>query len=132
MNIDNLFLMHRKGELSFDAPYQRGYVWTSKQKEHLIDSVIKWIPINAAYFNEYSEAQPFEVVDGKQRLTTIFSYIEDGFTWNGYLYSELPLDYQRLILGFSLSIYKTNFKTVEECEELYNRINFTGTPHEND
>lgn len=130
MNVESLYRMFKTGNISFEAPYQRGYVWTQEQKEHLIDSVIKWIPINAVYLNEYAENQPFEVVDGKQRLSTIFDFVEDGFTWEGYLFSELPTAYKGLIWGSSLALYKTNYKTVKQCEELYARINLTGTPHE--
>ena len=130
INVDTLVLQSKNGSLSFDAPYQRGLVWTEFQKEALVSSIVEWIPINAIYWNEYSTSQPYEVIDGKQRLTTIIDYCLDRFKWSGYLYSELPKKHQAIIRGFSVGIYLTRYETVEECEKLYDRINYYGTPHE--
>lgn len=129
MNMETLYFIFKKNQLDFEAPYQRGYVWTPFQKEELIASIVEWMPINAIYWNEYNESRPYEIVDGKQRLSTVFSFMEDGFTWNGYTYSELPRVYRSLIKSFSVAIYLTRYQTQEETERLYHRLNFYGTPH---
>lgn len=130
MNIDSFISMDKSNGLNFNASYQRNLVWTDFQKEELISSVVEWVPINAIYYNEYTESEPYEVIDGKQRLTTILNYCNDKFKWKGYLFSELPPIYQAFIKGFSISVHLTRYKTVEECEKLFERINFYGTPHE--
>lgn len=130
LKIDEFLLLNEKGTLDFNAPYQRGLVWTQEQKEELISSITEWIPINALYWNEYNEVRPYEVIDGKQRLSTIIDYCSDKFKWKGYYYSELPQSYRSIIKSFSVVVYQTSYETTEECEKLFNRINFTGTLHE--
>lgn len=130
LKVSELIVMNESGTFDFDAKYQRGLVWTPEQKEELISSVVEWIPINAIYWNEYNTVRSYEVIDGKQRLTTIFDYCKNGFKWKGYYYSELPEVYRAIIESFSVSVYQTNYETTESCEKLFNRINFTGTPHQ--
>ena len=130
LNIDSLKTMYDKDDFDFNAPYQRGLVWTVSQKEKLISSIVQWVPINAIYWNEYNEKDPYEIIDGKQRLTTIFEFLEDGFPWRGYYFSELPEIYKSLIKGFTVAVYMTRYTERGNCERLFNRINFSGTPHE--
>ena len=130
MNVDTINHAHLAGSYDFNAPYQRGLIWTPQQKERLITSVAEWIPINAVYYNEYSEDRPYEIIDGKQRLTTILSYLNDEFTWRGHHYSELPPVYRSIIKSFNISVHMTRYKTEDQCERLFDLINFAGTPHQ--
>ncbi|MFF2531255.1 DUF262 domain-containing protein [Brevibacillus sp. NPDC058079] len=129
-DVATLLIQHENNPYNLTPSYQRGLVWSVKQKEELICSIVEWLPINAIFLNERSEDEPIEVVDGKQRLTTIFDFCNDRFTWRGYLFSELPDKYKAIIKSFKIAIYLTRYKTEEECEKLFKRINFTGTPHE--
>jgi|694.fasta_scaffold31384_7 hypothetical protein len=61
---------------------QRRPVWKSNSKMLLIDSLARGVPIGAITL--YEDPQPegyniYEVIDGKQRLTTILDYLSDAF-----------------------------------------------------
>lgn len=61
------------------SPYfQREYVWDSKRKSRLIESILLNIPLPVFYFSKDAEGR-MQVVDGVQRLTTIHSYFHNKF-----------------------------------------------------
>jgi hypothetical protein len=66
----------RKGRLNLSPSYQRGDVWPTSDAQLLIESILRGIPLPSVIIlkPEAGDA-PFEVVDGKQRLTTILRFI---------------------------------------------------------
>ncbi len=74
----------RANGLDISPDYQRGYIWSNEYKDQLILSIILNYPIgnivinNLDHANENNSRQ--ELVDGKQRLSTIFRFIEGGHT----------------------------------------------------
>lgn len=62
--------------------FQRGYVWPEKFKRALIDSILRGYPIHP--FLTYKDIDPdgkekYWVIDGQQRLSTIYEYIQGKF-----------------------------------------------------
>ena len=57
---------------------QRPLVWTQAQKEALIESIIvkRFIPPISAI---YTDESVYQVIDGKQRLTTLIAYLNNEF-----------------------------------------------------
>ncbi|MNK58665.1 hypothetical protein D3C87_777550 [compost metagenome] len=120
------------GDLNFDAPYQRGLVWSLEQKVRLIDSLWTGLGIPAVYVREHeitSDNAWMEIVDGKQRVSAILEYFNDGFPYRGYRFSELPLAVQRRFASIGVGIVRVHDVTDAEVEEIYDRINFCGVPH---
>jgi hypothetical protein len=82
--------------IDMDPDYQRGYVWELEDKVKLIDSIFENAKIGLFVFNSrpFSATGPgYEVIDGKQRLSTIIEFMEDRFTYKGLKFSELhPYD----------------------------------------
>jgi hypothetical protein len=67
----------RSGRLELSPSYQRGDVWPTKDAQLLIESILRGIPLPSVIIlrpDSASEA-PFEVVDGKQRLTAILRFM---------------------------------------------------------
>lgn len=58
--------------------FQREFVWTLKQKSELIESILMGIPLPMIYFFEGDEGI-IQVVDGKQRLTSLFEFLDNQF-----------------------------------------------------
>ena len=71
--------MHRDDDLDLSPDFQRRDVWGDKKKMLLIDSIARGIPINALTFyeNATEDGIKYEVIDGKQRLTSIFEYFDE-------------------------------------------------------
>lgn len=88
-----LYRKYNEDLINLNPIYQRDLVWTKKQKEEYILAILKsTAEINPTLIQEYNEEKKegiFEVLDGKQRLTSLFDFIEDKFKVEGKLFSEL-------------------------------------------
>ena len=58
--------------------FQREFVWKLKQKSELIESILMGIPLPMIYFFE-GEDGIIQVVDGKQRLTSLFEFLDNKY-----------------------------------------------------
>ena len=63
-------------DIDLAPDFQRHYVWKSPQRWSLIESLLLGIPLPSFYFNETTSGL-LQVVDGVQRLTTIFRYVNE-------------------------------------------------------
>ena len=98
--LQGLYDKNKRGELIIPE-FQRGSVWSHKQRSKLIDSFLRGLPVPAIFlYKEPSEKQL--VVDGQQRLRTICAYFDgklpDGKEfflkdvnpqWEGKYYKDL-------------------------------------------
>jgi len=67
-------LKHRELRLTPDFQ-RRANLWDEPRKSRLIESVLLRIPLPSFYFSEDSDGN-FEVVDGLQRLCSIFHFVD--------------------------------------------------------
>ncbi|WEV69514.1 DUF262 domain-containing protein [Bifidobacterium sp. ESL0775] len=72
----------RMNGLDLSPDYQRGYIWSNEYKDQLILSIILNYPIGNIVINNLDHPNARnarqELVDGKQRLTTILRFMEGG------------------------------------------------------
>jgi len=83
----------RDNRLSTETAYQRGRVWKDREKHYLIDSLARGLPIGMiTLFSRRDDegTESLEVIDGKQRITTIYDFVESQFTLPQELASEIP------------------------------------------
>jgi len=84
--IKKLYIEGKDG-LDLQPSYQRGYVWNESFKEKLIYSIIKGYPIGNISIRDLEEKTKknatSEVVDGQQRLTTIYNFMNDDLEIKG-------------------------------------------------
>lgn len=125
---------------------QRGFCWTLSQRQELIFSVLKGIqipPIAIVIYKDdisgNTDEQTLKIIDGKQRLSTLISFVRNEFpiTWKGkdYYYSDMEEDAQKTI-GY----YYPRFDIAYEYPDLmitdddkiawFEMINFAGTPQD--
>lgn len=119
----------REGRLSLDAPYQRGLVWPREFQEKLLDSLITGLGVPGVYIR-LKKNYTYEVIDGKQRIHTLVSFMDDEWPYRGKLFSEHDEDSQRSLEHTTLPCSLLKFISDEEAVEIYNRINYNGVPHE--
>lgn len=99
------------GYLDTQPDYQRYEVWTPTKKSRLIESVLMNLPLPRLYFAE-NDDETEEVVDGQQRLSALFRYMDDEYPLtglraetqlNGKSWSDLDKKIQNRIKNFALS-----------------------------
>lgn len=59
-------------------PFQRNYVWDIKRASRLIESLILGLPVPQVFLYEQSR-NDFLVIDGQQRLLTIYFFVKQRF-----------------------------------------------------
>lgn len=62
-------------DINLTPSYQRGDVWTTNDRQALIESILRGIPLPSIILREVGAADPQEVVDGKQRLTALLRFV---------------------------------------------------------
>lgn len=64
--------------IDLDADYQREKIWSTKQQEELLDSIVNDIDIPKIYLVRAKDNKQFdyECVDGKQRMTTLSRFFK--------------------------------------------------------
>lgn len=75
--IDDLVSLYEKDQLNLEPGFQRQSVWTEKDRRKLIDSVLRGYPLPAIflYRREDEGRLVYDVIDGKQRLETLFRFM---------------------------------------------------------
>lgn len=77
VNLYKSFTKKNKRQLNLFPGFQRESVWTKKDRQKLIDSILKNYPIPAIflYCREESGEIVYDVVDGKQRIETCLMFM---------------------------------------------------------
>lgn len=78
MSIMEAYELYRKDKLIVNRKYQRKLVWTIKEKQALIDSVLCKYPIPLILLAK-NEDGAYEIIDGMQRFNAFFGFIENEF-----------------------------------------------------
>lgn len=113
-SIRELFDSYNRKETVISPKFQRRPVWEYKAKSYLIDSIISGYPIPRIFIREKIDLNMTairEIVDGQQRLKTIFDFLNDGFKisklhnkdYGDCYYSDLPEEIKRDFLKYPIS-----------------------------
>ncbi len=124
------------GELDLNPFYQRGLVWTLKQKQkyiiNLFEDKAEFHP--TIILNGLEKEIRFEMLDGKQRFSAILGFIDNEFKLeNGYYFKDLiksDKDYiERFRFSYTRIANRNYSKGISSNEkiELFIRINALGT-----
>lgn len=120
--------------------FQREFVWAKQKQRELIESILLGIPLPIFYFSEDINGN-FIVVDGKQRLNAIFSFINKEFELDKKMrflcldkknnedvsFSDLEPKIQRKIEDFTLLCYIVSSSTPASIQnEIFIRVNRGG------
>lgn len=136
-------LNRERNVIQFDPVYQReGGVWSKAKQQLFIDSLLNGYDIPKIYMHALDRDDTgfdYAVIDGKQRMTTIFSFLSDelqladDFQYAGPDCSQEPkagdryMDFssqaKEIFKEVSLDVVVVMTKDVEEIEELFSRLN---------
>ena len=74
MSVNEVVSMYQGGDLETHPEFQRIFRWTDEQQSRLIESIFLGIPIPPIFVAQRSDGV-WDVVDGVQRLSTIFRFM---------------------------------------------------------
>lgn len=125
----------RSKQLVLSPKFQRRQVWNASGKSYLIDTILRGKPIPKVFLRQktdvLTQTTMREVVDGQQRLTTILSYVKDGFVVNrkhnqkygDKHFSDLPDDVKSAFLNYEISVDVLNNLPDSELLDIFSRLN---------
>lgn len=133
-DIDGLVHMTYQAGVDLNPEYQRGLVWENKDKENLIESIFNYVDIGkfVMFRKDFktNDNTLYEIIDGKQRLTTLVEFYEDRFTYKGKLFSQLNPSDQRHILNYPVSVAFLERVDKNVILNTFVRLNTGGKPQD--
>lgn len=151
MTIMEAYELYRNNKLFINRRYQRKLVWSQLEKKALVDSIMQQYPIPLILLA--SQGDKYEIIDGMQRLNSIFGFIENHFSIlmdnkekyfniSDYTFAQTQVNKGIVIpktqvtyltqeqvssfiqYPFPVTIFKTG--SADEINETFRRINSTG------
>ncbi|MBI5289473.1 MAG: DUF262 domain-containing protein [Chloroflexi bacterium] len=154
MSIGELLNLYRDNELDIHPEFQRFFRWTLSQKSRLIESLLLGIPLPSIFVSQRRDGV-WDVIDGVQRLSTIFQFIGvlrnetgdlvpplvlsatkylpslEGRVWEDEEHPERDLgrDHQLIVKRSKIDVKIVLRESDEQSKyELFQRLNTGGSP----
>lgn len=112
------------GSLDIRPPYQREFIYKDKQRDAVIDTIMKSFPLNVMYW-AVREDGGFEVIDGQQRTISMCQFVEGDFAYNGRYFHNLEKDEKEMLLQYRLMVYLCSGADSEKLQ-WFKTINIAG------
>lgn len=146
MSLGELASLYDERELEIQPKFQRFFRWTIDQKTRLVESILLGIPLPQVFVSQRNDGV-WEVVDGLQRLSTLFEFMGklrgedgtireplcltrakylpalDGVRWTG-LSHPLRIDFRRAKVNVSILNRGSDHRAKYD---LFERLNTGGT-----
>ena len=131
---------YKSGYLILQPNFQRYFVWDQSKSSRLIESVLMNVPLPVVYLAQEEDGTA-SVIDGQQRLTSFFQFIDGQFALknlrvlselNGRRFANLDRTQQRVIQQCAIRSIKILRESDPELRfEIFERLN-TGSVALND
>lgn len=128
-------ICRREPKIDPKPEYQRAPVWSKKQKQLLIDTILRDLDIPKLYLrNLHSGEYEAEVVDGQQRLRAIWEYRKNEYPLSkdadpvdeveiaGLTYDGLSEDLKDKFDSYTLDLVMLDDCELDEVEEMFVRL----------
>ncbi len=138
-SLSELHRWYKNGRIKVDPEWQRNYVWDRSRASKLIESFLIDIPVPVIYLTK-TKNQDYEVIDGLQRLTSIFKFMDNEFKLqameiiediSGKFFKDLPRFHQSKIEDSVLRSFELSSASNDMHFIVFERIN-TGSVKLND
>ena len=119
----------KDGSIFLEPHYQRDVVWNQKSKSSLITTIINGFFIPQIIVREDNEEDIKECVDGKQRLTTIYNFMNNELCINHngdnkFKFEDLSQKEQREFKKYKITLVELKGYTDDEIIEQFQKIQY--------
>jgi Protein of unknown function DUF262 len=130
----DLLAWHEQGTLILSPKFQRRLVWQPAAKSYFIDTLLRGYPVPPIHIrlaNQPGRGAIREVVDGQQRMRTLFDFIAGKFRlglqidapWAGRTYAQLDPLQQDALQMYKFYVYQYQNVSDQTILEIFARIN---------
>lgn len=110
--IQSLFDMWKEGDIILQPKFQRKYVWNIAQASKLVESILLGFPLPVIYVSEDNDGK-WIVIDGQQRLTSIFNFMDNTFEHQNGSKTEFKLSSLKVLAKYN----KSKFADLEKEDQ---------------
>jgi hypothetical protein len=151
INIANFWENYQLDKYNFEPDYQRkSDVWSPSKKSFLIDTILKNFPIPPIFLHQHIDEETgktmYDVIDGKQRLGAILSFIKneirtpEDFHSDGFGILELSdisfkdldennlSDWKKAFWRYDITIEYIDTNQIDVVNNIFDRLNRNGEP----
>lgn len=127
--------LYKRDLLDLDPPYQRRSVWSQSYKDYFVDTILLDYPAPAVFLYEDIDEDgvaQYSVVDGKQRLSTIFEFLAGEFPVSDVAsmnrlralpFVDLPSDVKKEFYAYQFAIEFLPSTDEGTLSNIFDRIN---------
>ena len=115
MSVGELASMYKDGELNLHPEFQRFFRWTDGQKSRFIESLLLGIPIPPIFVAQRDDGK-WDVIDGLQRLSTIFELMGELLDKNGKKKQSLILTKTKYLEALQNKIWESQDNSESELQ----------------
>lgn len=112
------------GNLNIRPKYQREFVYNDKQRNAVMETIMKGFPLNVMYWADNGDGT-YEVLDGQQRTLSFCQYVNGDFSLNEKYFHSLTQTEKDRILNYKCMIYFCSGNDLEKLE-WFKTINIAG------
>lgn len=130
LTIVDLYDWNNREILKYDTYFQRQAAWKEKDRIFLIDSIINGYPLPSIFICDASIdydslKKQYNVLDGRQRLESIFKFLKNEFKYNNKFFNEMSNEEKDRILSYSIPIVQIYIDPtdVNRIKEIFKRLN---------
>jgi hypothetical protein len=113
MSIGELSNLYRDNELDVHPEFQRIFRWNDGQKTRLIESILLGIPIPPIFVAQREDGV-WDVIDGQQRLSTVFQFMGELKDEDGKPVPRLVLEKTKFLPSLLGKVWEKKDKKDEE------------------
>ncbi len=141
-DVQDIINLKEDGHLNLEPGFQRASVWSERDRQKLIDSIVRGWPLPSIFVHRRAEngEMVYDVIDGKQRLESILMFVGQMRGKRYWAKVQLPGDGERewvdwkslcrrrqqhVITGYKLQMIQVDGEPADVIE-LFVRINSTG------
>lgn len=125
IKIADAYKMIKDGVLKVPQ-YQRQFVWNKEQQLSLIQSILDGIPIGSIIISKRAKESCFDIIDGQQRLKSIFYFIENDYKSKA---GRLSQKEQERFLNYPLFFGIVDLNSTDiDSADVFRIVNTTGEP----
>lgn len=139
-SVNDFISWSQRKELILQPKFQRRDVWSPKAKAHLLDTILKGLPIPLIFIRQQIDPSKRktirEVVDGQQRLRTVLDFCDPQdpskaikldraihHQYGNKTFSELPGDVQKDFLSYEFSVVVLEGASDQDVLNIFARLN---------
>jgi hypothetical protein len=127
--------LNEKGQLDLEPPYQRRSVWSRRDREFFMDTVMNNLPAPPVFLHKTLDENgksTFHVVDGKQRLQTIIDFrankvrLPEEFADNNLQkkrWNDLSREHRELFWNYEIVVEQIPDVSDASIKNIFERIN---------